>query len=62
MFATKKLILPATALLCSFLGAATANAQSTACYTRESLQGSWVLVTTYGSNVGMAVAQGTLDA
>ena len=54
--------MPATALLCSFLGAATANAQSTACYTTESLQGSWVLVTTYGSNVGMAVAQGTLDA
>ncbi len=62
MFNSKSWIMPVTALLCSFLGAATASAQSTACYTRESLQGSWALLTTYGSNVGYAVAQGTLDA
>ena len=62
MFSTKTSILPVTALLCSFLGAATASAQSTACYTRESLQGSWVLVTAYGSNVAMSIVQGTLDA
>jgi len=43
MFRTKTLIVPVTALLCSFLGAATASAQSTTCYTKESLEGSWAM-------------------
>ena len=59
MFSNKTLFVPVTALLCSLLGAATASAQSPTCYTKESIEGSWAIITTYGSNVAMAIAQGT---
>ncbi len=59
MFRNKTLFVPATALLCSFIGAATASAQSSTCYAKESIEGSWAIITTYGSNVAMAIAQGT---
>ena len=62
MFSTKTLFIPVTVLLCSFVGAATASAQSTTCYTRESVQGSWATITAYGSNQAMSIVQGTLDA
>ena len=59
MFSNKTLFVPVTALLCSLLGAATASAQSPTCYTKESIEGSWAIIATYGSNLGMAIAQGT---
>jgi len=62
MFSTKSLNMPVTALLCSFLGAATASAQSPTCYTKESLQGTWATLTIYGSNIALALVAGTLDA
>ena len=62
MFSNKTLMVPVTALLCSFVGAATASAQSTACYTRESVQGSWAIMTNYANQIGLVLGQGTLDA
>ncbi len=62
MFSNKTLFITATAFLCSFLGATTASAQSATCYTKESLQGSWAGITFFGSNVAMALVQGTHGA
>ena len=62
MFSTKTLSLPVTALLFSFLGAATASAQSTTCYTRESVEGSWAIITNYANQIALVLGQGTVDA
>ncbi len=62
MFSNQTLIVPVMALLCSFVGAATASAQSTACYTRESVQGSWAIMTNYANQIALVLGQGTVDA
>lgn len=60
MFSQKNLLVPAVLMFAGFFGAPAANAQ-TQCYTLASLQGSFALVGTYGSNVAMALGSRTYD-
>ena len=48
-------------LLAGILTASTANAQSSGCYTLESLQGSYGVVLTYGSEIALGLQVETLD-
>ena len=53
---------PAALILTCFLGVSAAQAQGTGCYTLESLQGSFGVIGTYGSNIAVALGTRTNDA
>lgn len=62
MIQQTRLILMIVSIVGGLISPAAVNAQGTKCFTRESLQGSWATVVTYGSTLGVALAQGTVDA
>ena len=61
MFRIKSLFVPAALMITSLLGAFTANAQNTICYTLESLQGNYAVVVNYGANVALGLQPEFLD-
>jgi hypothetical protein len=62
VFNIKRLFVPAALISVSFLGVSAVNAQNPACYTQASIQGSWAIVGTYGSNIAIAIGQRYIDA
>jgi hypothetical protein len=62
MFNKNRSFVPAALILTGFLGVSTALAQGTGCYTLESLQGSFGIVGTYGSNIAVALGTRSNDA
>jgi len=66
MFMNKSLFVAAVVIFTAFLGVSAANAQTPnpqapRCYTVASLQGSYAIVGTYGSNVAVALATRSYD-
>jgi hypothetical protein len=50
-----------TVILVSVLGASTARAEQPACYTLESLQGSWAIIGTFGANVAKSLGKRDIE-
>ncbi len=46
-----------TVILCSVLGASAPRAERPPCYTLESLEGSWTIISTFGANVARALGK-----
>jgi hypothetical protein len=61
MLNRKRLLVSAALIFISLLGASAAKADTPACYSLSSLQGTYSIVTTYGSHVAMALSTRTLD-
>jgi hypothetical protein len=50
-----------TAILVTILAASTASAEPPACYTLESLQGSWAIIGTFGANVAKSLGKRDIE-
>lgn len=58
---TKKLLATITIMLASGVGASTASADETHCYTLASLKGTYAVLATYGANVALALGVRQFD-
>ena len=61
MFNIKRLFVQAAPMAAITIGGSIAEAQSTGCYTLESLQGSYAVANTYGANVAVGLQAEELD-